>query len=438
MCPRFAGDFPPSRTGRSPRDGCAVTSMAQDGDKVVIACLPSVYLFDMPEAKAHRASNQQLRLARQQKGWSQKQVATAIGTNAVMVSRWETGVMRPGPYFRQRLCAPYGRSPEDLGFVPASGAPPAESAAPEAAPVWCVPLRRNAYFTGREAFLHRLHEALLSRGTPQAITGLAGIGKTQTALEYAARWRDAYSAVLWADATSTESLTADFAAFAEALALPIGADEEPRAMVAAVMRWLGQNPGWLLILDNVDDLATIEAFLPSGDGSVVLTTQAQASGTVADSIELEAMPVEDAALFLLRRAKVLTPGECADEAPPAERDAAAEIVGAFGGLSLALDQAGAYVEETDCGLAGYLARYRMQQKELLSRRGVQSLDHRSSVASTFALTLGQVEEADAAAADVLRLSAFLHPDGIPEELFEGELVPGCGDPLSFDSALEAL
>ena len=74
----------------------------------------------MPEGKAERASNQQLRLARQQKGWSQKQVATAIGTNAVMVSRWETGVMRPGPYFRQRLCALYGRTPEELGFVSAA------------------------------------------------------------------------------------------------------------------------------------------------------------------------------------------------------------------------------------------------------------------------------------------------------------------------------
>ncbi|HEY7198566.1 MAG TPA: tetratricopeptide repeat protein [Candidatus Dormibacteraeota bacterium] len=393
----------------------------------------------MPDARTHRASNQQLKLARQQKGWSQKQVATAIGTNAVMVSRWETGVMKPGPYFRQRLCALYGRTPEDLGFVPAAGAPAAEAAATaEAAPVWCVPLRRNAYFTGREAFLRRLHEALSSRATPQAITGLAGMGKTQTAMEYASRWRDAYSAVLWADATSRESLTADFVSFAEALSLPIGADEEPQAVVAAVLRWLGQNAGWLLILDNVDDLATVEPFLPSGDGSVVLTTQAQASGTMADGNELEPMTVAEAALFLLRRAKVVPPGGCADDAPASEREAAAEIVSAFGGLSLALDQAGAYVEETDCGLAGYLARYRMQQKELLSRRGMQSLDHRSSVAATFALTFGQVEAADAAAADVLRLGAFLHPDGIPEELFGGETAPGCADPLTFDSALEAL
>src|SRR5262249_10120440 len=76
--------------------------------------------------------------------------------------------------------------------------------------------------------------------------------------------------------------------------------------------------------------------------------------------------------------------------------------------------------------------YRTQQGELLSRRGVQALDHPSSLAATFALTLRQVETADPTAADVLRLSAFLHPDGIPEELFGG-----AGE-LAFDGALEGL
>jgi tetratricopeptide (TPR) repeat protein/transcriptional regulator with XRE-family HTH domain len=389
------------------------------------------YLLYMPGAERDREQNVQLRLERESRGWSQKQVAAAIGTNAVMVSRWECGVMKPGPHFRQRLCSLYGRTPQELGFV--SGGPlAAEPPARERPSVWCVPLRPNGYFTGRDAFLERLHEALTTRSVPQAISGLAGVGKTQTALEYASRWRDSYRAVLWADATSHESLTAGFAAFAEALEVPVGPDEEPQAVVAAVAAWLGQNRGWLLVLDNVDELATAETFLPPAGGSVLLTMQAQASGTVAESNELEAMPVEDAVLFLLRRAKAISPDGRAEDAPAGERAAAEAIVDGFDGLPLALDQAGAYVEETDCGLAGYLARYRTQQGELLSRRGVQALDHPSSLAATFALTLQQVEEADPTAADVLRLSAFLHPDAIPEELFGGD------DQVAFDGALEVL
>jgi len=401
------------------------------------------YLLYMPGAERDREQNVQLRLERERRGWSQKQVATAIGTNAVMVSRWECGVMKPGPHFRQRLCSLYGRTPQELGFVTVAAAPAAATAAAEPPPrdrppVWCVPLRPNGYFTGRDSFLERLHEALSTRSVPQAISGLAGMGKTQTALEYASRWRDAYRAVLWADATNRESLTAGFAAFAEALELPVGPDEEPQAVVAAVTAWLGQNPGWLLILDNVDELATAETFLPPVGGRVLLTMQAQASGTVAESNELDAMPAEDAILFLLRRAKAVPPDGHVQDAAETERDAAAAIVDAFDGLPLALDQAGAYVEETDCGLAGYLARYRTQQGELLSRRGVLALDHPSSLAATFALTLRQVEDADPTAADVLRLAAFLHPDGIPEELFGIDAAPAGVEQLAFDGALEVL
>jgi tetratricopeptide (TPR) repeat protein len=389
------------------------------------------YLLYMPGAERDREQNVQLRLERESRGWSQKQVAAAIGTNAVMVSRWECGVMKPGPHFRQRLCSLYGRTPQELGFV--SGGPlVAEPPARDRPTVWCVPLRPNGYFTGRDAFLERLHEALATRSVPQAISGLAGMGKTQTALEYASRWRDSYRAVLWADATSRESLTAGFAAFAEALEVPVGPDEDPQAVVAAVTAWLGQNRGWLLVLDNVDELATAETFLPPAAGSVLLTMQAQASGTVAESNELDAMPFEDAVLFLLRRAKAISPDGRIEDAPDGERAAAEAIVDAFDGLPLALDQAGAYVEETDCGLAGYLVRYRTQQGELLSRRGVQALDHPSSLAATFALTLQQVEEADSTAAEVLRLAAFLHPDAIPEELFGGD------DQVAFDGALEVL
>jgi tetratricopeptide (TPR) repeat protein/transcriptional regulator with XRE-family HTH domain len=389
------------------------------------------YLLYMPGAERDREQNVQLRLERERRGWSQKQVAAAVGTNAVMVSRWECGVMKPGPHFRQRLCSLYGRTPQELGFVTGVAPAPAPPA-PDAEPVWCVPLRPNRYFTGRDPFLQRLHEALSTSSVPQAISGLAGMGKTQTALAYATRWRDSYRAVLWADATSRESLTAGFAAFAEALELPAGPDEEPQAMVAAVTSWLRQNPGWLLILDNVDDLATAEPFLPPAGGSVLLTMQSQASGTVAETNQLEAMLDEDAILFLLRRAKAISPDGRVEDAPAGEREAAAAIVDAFDRLPLALDQAGAYVEETDCGLAGYLARYHTQQGELLSRRGVQALDHPSSLAATFALALGQVEAADPTAAGVLRLSAFLHPDGIPEELLGGD------DQLAFDGALEVL
>jgi hypothetical protein len=53
-------------------------------------------------------------------------------------------------------------------------------------PVWHVPLRRNLFFTGRQTVLQRLAQSLLPRDADlalHALTGMGGVGKTQTALE---------------------------------------------------------------------------------------------------------------------------------------------------------------------------------------------------------------------------------------------------------------
>jgi transcriptional regulator with XRE-family HTH domain len=61
--------------------------------------------------------NDQLRRARSLKGWSQERLAEEVGTVATVVSRWERGVNVPNPYFRERLCAVLGKTPEELGLA---------------------------------------------------------------------------------------------------------------------------------------------------------------------------------------------------------------------------------------------------------------------------------------------------------------------------------
>jgi hypothetical protein len=58
------------------------------------------------------------------------------------------------------------------------------------ASAWNVPYVRNPFFTGREELLKQLHDNLAQNKAAaltqaQAISGLGGIGKTQTAVEYA-------------------------------------------------------------------------------------------------------------------------------------------------------------------------------------------------------------------------------------------------------------
>ena len=282
--------------------------------------------------------------------------------------------------------------------------------------------RRNPYFTGREEILTGLREMLITNNTAAltqlpAISGLGGIGKTQTAVEYAYRYRSDYHYTLWVKADTPETLTSDFVAIANLLNLREKDAQDQTLIVRAVKRWLEANSNWLIIFDNADDLHMVHDFLPAGDkGHMLLTTRAHAMGGIARRVEIEKMDPEQGALFLLRRAAIIPQDAPLSSAAEAESTKAKEISQAMDGLPLALDQAGAFIDETSCSLADYLAIYRKQRAELHKQRGGIASPHPDPVAATWSLSFEKVEKANPAAAELLRFCAFLHPDAIPEEI----------------------
>jgi hypothetical protein len=312
---------------------------------------------------------------------------------------------------------------------------------PPAPQIWNVPYRRNFFFTGRETLLTDLHTRLSTSKAAaltqaQAISGLGGIGKTQTAVEYAYRYQAEYQAVLWAGASTPLSLLTDFVKLAAVLNLPEQDAQDQQRTVAAVKRWLETQTAWLLILDNVDDVPMAANFLPlRGNGHVLLTTRAQTIGPLGQSIEVGKMDTHEGLLLLLRRAGMLSAGASLETIAEAERTTAEAIVQAFDGLPLALDQAGAYIEETECSVSDYLNGYHQRQVELLERRGQTGGEYPETVATTWSLSFERVEQLSPMAADLLRACAFIPPDAIPEELFvkgASELGPGI-KPLTTDA-----
>ncbi len=309
--------------------------------------------------------------------------------------------------------------------------------------IWHVPYRRNPFFTGREELLQQLHARLATNNTAalaqtHAINGLGGIGKTQLALEYAYRYQQDYRLIFWIMAATLETLLADFVRLAGAVGLPFQERQDTQQAVVAVKNWLAEQQEWLLIFDNVDDIKLISNYLPDKavrNGHVILTTRSQATGSIAYTIEVTQMREEEGALLLLRRAKVLSPEATCEQATSKARAEAETIVRELDGLPLALDQAGAYIEETGCSFSGYLALYRRRRRELLGRRGHLTLDHPESVTAIWDLCFRLVEQANPVAADLLRLCAFLDPDVILEEIFTkgGSCLGPTLEPLATDT-----
>ena len=408
----------------------------------------------MVKKAAQAKPNTLLRQARLERGWTQKIVAERIGAPLDLnVTRWERGTSMPSAHYVQKLCELFDKSPVELGLVALpqqeAGVPAQPPSEPETP--FTVPFHRNPFFTGRSHLLEQLREQLdqghrLALTQSRALTGLGGIGKTQTAIEYAYRYREAYSAVFWVRAASHETLTADYVSLAHLLALPEQDAQDQAVIVSAVKRWLGQHGGWLLILDNADELPLITEFLPTkGSGHILLTTRSQATGTLAENLPIEELNTIESVLLLLRRARKLAPGTAPDDIPPGLFAQAETIIKALDGLPLALDQAGAYIEETGCSLTDYLHIFRLRQLALLSRPGVFSGDYPHTVVSTWSISFQQVEQTNPAAAELLRICAFLDPDIIPEafltesaEELGSVLEPAAADPWLLNEAIQVL
>src|SRR6266567_788226 len=392
-----------------------------------------------------------LKTFRKRRHLTQQQLAEAIGMQRHAIGRWEQGDVLPASKtmvleLAKHLCL----DEQETRWL-------LEASLTVLSPYWHVPFPRNPFFTGREEILEALHTQLgvdrtvaLTQST--ALHGLGGVGKTQIALEYAYRHAFEYNAVFWIEAETSESIISGLLAVAEVLQLPGRDNKDQQRVIAAVQRWLTTHSQWLFIWDNVEDLDLLNRFLPpTRTGALLITTRYQALGTLARSTDLLPMELEEGMLFLLRRARVLDTEATGEQVHqlamkmPSQYAAAVDMVTALGGLPLALDQAGAYIEETKCGLSGYLLRYEQQRMRLLERRGGPSSDHPNSVTATFLLAIEQVEREQHGAVDVLRMCALLHAEAIPEELFMAggaylgsELAALAADSFQFDQTIAFL
>jgi tetratricopeptide (TPR) repeat protein/DNA-binding XRE family transcriptional regulator len=386
-----------------------------------------------------------LRTFRKRRHLTQQQLAEVIGVHRSTLINWEQGDFLPGS---KTLVLELARH---LKLDDQETRQLLEASLTALAPHWLVPLPRNLFFTGREAILEALHTQLgvnhaIALTQSSALHGLGGIGKTQIALEYAYRHALEYSAVFWIGAETDEQVISSLLRIAEVLQLPEQKDKDQQRVVTATQRWFSTHGQWLLIWDNVEDLAILDRFLPSvRSGAILITTRCQTLGTFARGLDLLPMEHEEGMLFLLRRAKVLAPEATHEQVRqlatrmPVQYRAAEELLKTVGGLPLALDQTGAYLEATQCGLSAYLELFRTRHAALLKQRGESSRDHPESVSTTFTLAITATAQRHPAVWDLLRVCALLQPDAIPEELFRqgGEhlgatLQAVCHDVLEWD------
>ena len=275
-------------------------------------------------------------------------------------------------------------------------------------------------FKGREKELDKLDEHLRKHGAaaitqPKAISGLGGIGKTRLAVEYAWRRHDEFNAFLFVKADTPSSLSANLAALAgpNILDLPEQKLENEEERKQAVLRWLHQHCGWLLILDNVDtreSAKAVEELIPKIPGGQLIITSrlTEWSGAVHCS-PLDVISLSNATAFILDRTK--------DRRPlPNDQALTEKLAQHLGCLPLALEQAAAYINRRRRSLEEYLEELNKNINRVLEWYDDRIMGYPSSIATTWLTTLSCLGVTEKA---LLRAIAFLATDPIPVAMFKG-------------------
>ncbi|KAI4136790.1 MAG: hypothetical protein LQ341_005446, partial [Variospora aurantia] len=293
-------------------------------------------------------------------------------------------------------------------------------------------LRVAGHFVARDAEMEKIEEHLLPTKAPDRqkiyiLHGLGGIGKTQLTIAYARKHQRTYSAIVWVNGRSRDTVVQSLAAFGRRASVAGVSQSTPGMMqqapdmnaeADAVLRWLGlgKNSRWLMIFDNVDrdvqndedgQAYDVTSFLPAADhGSILITTRLPSLGEIGKSIEVTRLG-NDQALELLSNRSGLDPSLSDMN----------KLVQRLGNLPLALVQAGTYMRETKTGCSKYLDLYQKSWTDLVAETPRLRDYENGSIQTTWMISYNRIRHSNPTAAKLLQLWAYLDRQDVWYELF---------------------
>lgn len=174
------------------------------------------------------------------------------------------------------------------------------------------------HFHGREYLLAQIQSVLTGpksygskdRKKPVVLTGLGGVGKTQTALEYAQIHCDSYNTLLYIDATDEKTFLDGLLDIVNLIqinggsAFPSDHAMHVRKLAPFVKTWLSHRRlKWLIIVDNFDKPEDIDlsSTIPSSTlGDVIVASRRSDAGEIGHWVPVERMEEIEADELLLK------------------------------------------------------------------------------------------------------------------------------------------
>lgn len=195
-----------------------------------------------------------------------------------------------------------------------------------------------------------------------------------------------------------------------------------------------QNPGWLLIFDNVDTeeaAIAVENLLPQlFGGHLLVTSRLNNWSSSLMVLPVDILSIDAATEFLLDRTAARRHQQPDDNAQ------ARVLAETLDGLALALEQASAYILRNRLSFSDYLKKWHSQREIVLIWSDPRLMQYPKSVAVTWQTSFDQLSES---ARELLQHVAWISPAPIPKSLLEVS-IPNDGndaDPFTALAELES-
>lgn len=247
-------------------------------------------------------------------------------------------------------------------------------------PIFNVPFRSKGNGAiGIEEKLQEVFDSLddssMTRiGQVKSFQGMGGLGKTQLAVEFAYKYRDNYSSVIWF--TIDHDMDEQLIELAEQYEW-VNKNIDAKEKIEIAKKRLFEIKDALIILDNVDTKDEIKEYYENlADNKILVTSRNPMHGFKI--IPLDTLSEENS----LRLLAFESNREIKDD----ELQYAKLIVDELGGLPLALEMAGSYVEYADFSWKDYYELYKRDGISFLEESDIEShTKHEINISKTLSL-----------------------------------------------------
>jgi tetratricopeptide (TPR) repeat protein len=268
--------------------------------------------------------------------------------------------------------------------------------------IFNVLYRHNPNFTGRFEAMESLQKSLHDGNAAiTALSGIGGVGKTTLAAEYCHRFGGRYGGVWWVRAEQEPVMLGDLAALASRLGIAATGNIDADAR-AALENVASRAEPWLMVYDNAPNADAVGKWLPVGGAArCIITSRFTGFDSMASITAIDQWSDQVTADYLLARTA------------RSDKDGASRLAHTLGGLPLAAEQAAVFLKDRK-GInfdeyAQEIGRL-IQEERPPGAKG----DYPDSVYAAFVKSLDALGtmKAGKTALDLLRLCAFLSPDGV--------------------------